>query len=95
MKRTKFVLKIISIMSTVSIRQKLHNYLEVADDKKVKAIYAIMENEIEKSALEYTDDIKTELDKRYANYKNGQAKLISPEESRKRINMIIKSATKK
>ncbi len=82
-------------MSTVSIRQKLHNYLEVADDKKVKAIYAIMENEIEKSALEYTDDIKKELDNRYANYKSRKAKLISPEESIKRTNMIIKSAAKK
>ncbi len=82
-------------MSTVSIRQKLHSYLEVADDKKVKAIYAIMENEIEKSALEYTDEIKKELDSRYANYKNGKSKMITPEESRKRINMIIKSANQK
>jgi hypothetical protein len=29
-------------MSTATIRQKIYNYLAVADDKKVKAIYAIM-----------------------------------------------------
>jgi hypothetical protein len=48
-------------MSTATIRQKLHSHLEIADDKKVKAIYAIMENEIEGSALEYSDEIKKNL----------------------------------
>ncbi len=26
-------------MDTAAIRQQLHNYLEVADDKKIKALY--------------------------------------------------------
>ena len=34
-------------MTTATIRQKLHNYLEVADDKKVRAIYTMMETEVE------------------------------------------------
>ena len=53
-------------MSTSEIRQKLHNYLEVQDDKKVKALYTIVEDEIEKSKVEYTNDFKKELDRRYA-----------------------------
>ena len=53
-------------MSTSEIRQKLHNYLEVQDDKKVKALYTIVEEEIEKSKVEYTNDFKKELDRRYA-----------------------------
>ena len=82
-------------MSTTVIRQKLHNYLEVADDKKVKAIYTMMQEEIEESAVEYTEEFKKELDNRYADYKNGKAKMLTATESRKRIQKILKSGSKK
>lgn len=79
-------------MNKATTRQKLHSYLEVADDKKVKAIYAIMENEIEESAVEYTDEFKAELDKRNADYKSGKSKIITAKESKRRIQGILKSA---
>ena len=82
-------------MTTAAIRQKLHNYLEVADDKKVKAIYAIIEQEIEESAVDYTDTFKKELDSRYADYKNGKTKTLTPAQSKRRIEKLIKSAAKK
>lgn len=82
-------------MNTTAIRQKLHSYLEVADDKKVRAIYAIMETEIKESAVDYTDDFKAELDRRYADYKSGKAKMITEQESKKRIQKILKSARKR
>jgi hypothetical protein len=82
-------------MNTTAIRQKLHNYLEVANDKKVKAIYTMMEEEIKETALEYSNEFKAELDKRYASYKNGTAKMISSEESKKRIQKILKTGRKK
>ena len=82
-------------MNTAAIRQKLHSYLEIADDKKVKAIYAIMENEIQESAVEYSDEFKKELDRRYAEYKSGKARMITEAESKKRIQKIIKEGRKK
>lgn len=82
-------------MSTSSIRQKLHNYLEVADDKKVKAMYIMLEEDIEQSAVEYTDRLKEELDKRYADYKTGEANMITEAESKSRIENILKSRRKK
>lgn len=82
-------------MSTSAIRQKLHSYLEVADDKKVKAMYVMMEEEIEESAVEYTDEFKKELDRRYADYKSGKAKMITAAESKRRIQKILKSGPKK
>jgi putative addiction module component (TIGR02574 family) len=82
-------------MDTTTIRQQLHNYLEVADDKKVKAIYVMMEEEIKESAVLYTDEFKAELDKRYADYKSGKAKMITASESKKRIQKILKAARKK
>ena len=82
-------------MNTSSIRKQLHNYLEVADDKKIKAIYIMMENEVKESALDYTDELKEELDKRSADYKNGKTKFITARESKKRINKLLKPAREK
>ncbi len=79
-------------MNTKTIRQKLHNYLEVAEDTKVKAIYEIMERDIEASSIEYTPELKNELNSRYKDYQNGKAKIVTKSESRKRLRNAIKSA---
>lgn len=81
-------------MATSGIRQKLHNYLEIADDKKVKAIYTMMEEDIEKSAIEYTDDFKKELDRRHAYYKSG-GKMVSAVDANRQIKEIVKKGRKK
>jgi hypothetical protein len=80
-------------MSTNTLRKKLQNYLEVADDKKIKALYAIMEDEIEESVGEYSDEFKKELDRRYAYYKSG-GKMVSAEEVDRRIEKLLKSKKK-
>jgi putative addiction module component (TIGR02574 family) len=75
-------------MTTAAIRQKLHNYLEVANDKKIKAIYTMVEEAIEESQEQYTDEFKAELDRRHAEYKK-DGKVISREEMDKRIKKIL------
>ena len=82
-------------MDTATIRQQLHNYLEVADDKKVKAIYTIIEKYIQENDFEYPEGLKKELDKRLAEYKNGTAEVVSAAESKKRINKILNTGRKK
>ena len=82
------------IMNTTSIRQKLHNYLEVADDKKIKAIYTMMEETINETAVEYTSEFKAELDRRYAAYSNGSESAVTAAESKKRIQKLLKTARK-
>ena len=77
-------------MTTTAIRKKLTDYLQVADDKKIKAIYVLLEDDIDQPALEYTEELKAELDKRYADYKKG-GKLVSASESKKRITKILAS----
>jgi len=81
-------------MTTVAIRKKLVDYLQVADDKKVKAMYALLEDEIEQEELEYSDEFKIELDKRYAGYKSGNVKMITAAESKKRVQKILKASRK-
>jgi hypothetical protein len=78
-------------MTTDTIRQQLHSYLEIADDKKVKAFYTLMKDDIEESGVEYTPKLKAELDGDYAAYKNGQTKMVSSAESKKRISKILKT----
>jgi hypothetical protein len=50
-------------MNTADIRQQLHGYLEVADDKKINAIYTMVEDEINETNVEYTPEFKAELEK--------------------------------
>lgn len=82
-------------MNTSSLRQKLHNYLEIAEDKKVKAIYALMENEIEHAILTYSAEVKEALDNRYDNFKSGKSSPVSMIESKKRIKALLKNSIKK
>ena len=82
-------------MNTDTIRQQLHNYLEIADDRKINALYTIIEKDIQENEFEYPDDLKAKLDKRYSEYKNGSAEMITAAESKKRIQKILKPAKKK
>jgi putative addiction module component (TIGR02574 family) len=84
-------------MTTMAIKQELHNYLEVADSKKLKAIYTMVEDDIHnlEHPAEYSTAFKAELDKRYADYKSGKAKMVTPVEMKKRIQKILKSGKQK
>lgn len=76
-------------MNTAAIRQELHNYLEIADDKKLKAIYVMVEDEIKESVMEYSPEFKKELDRRVEHYLNG-GKMVSAAEMNKRLKAIRK-----
>ena len=80
-------------MTTTAMRQELQNYLQVAEDKKVKAIYVMMEDEIKASASEYTEEFKAELDRRVAYCMNG-GKTVTPEEMENRLQQIRKKNRK-
>lgn len=58
-------------MSGASIREKLYDYIRVADEKKLKAIYNLLEDEIEETAEWWKDAaVVKEFDKRYDNSQN-------------------------
>ncbi len=56
-------------MNTNAMRERLHSFLEVANDKKIKAIYSMTEAEIKDSSEDYSAELKAELDNRHDNYK--------------------------
>jgi hypothetical protein len=59
-------------MTTAAIREKLHDYINVADDDKVKAIYTLVEGQIT-PAYDWTNDEEfvAELDERVRRYEAG------------------------
>jgi hypothetical protein len=62
-------------MSSAAIRNKLYDYIRVADDKKLNAIYNLLENEIELTNEWWKDKKFTkELDNRYQALENGSDK---------------------
>lgn len=69
-------------MTTAAIRQQLRNYLEVADDKKVKAIYTMVEDEINTEANDWDKDFIKELEHRSKSFVAGTAKTYSWEETK-------------
>ncbi|MDB5087235.1 MAG: hypothetical protein JWR09_1229 [Mucilaginibacter sp.] len=69
-------------MTTSAIREKLVSYLQVADDKKVKAIYTMVEDEINTAENDWDEDFATDLANRSKEFAEGTAKTYSWEETK-------------
>jgi putative addiction module component (TIGR02574 family) len=62
-------------MNTTTIRERLSEYIRFADDKKVKAIYTMVEEEIiEQLDLWKDKDFLDELDRRMDDLESGRVK---------------------
>ncbi|MGZ3755141.1 MAG: addiction module protein [Mucilaginibacter sp.] len=57
-------------MRKAQIRQQLHDYIDSAEDKKLKAIYTLLENDIVDEHQLSTEQ-KEELNRRYSDHQNG------------------------
>lgn len=69
-------------MKTIEIKEKLHHYIETAKDKKLKAIYMMVEDDIAAKHDYWNDEsfIK-DLNEREENYLNNTSKKYSIEQS--------------
>ncbi|MCM5526825.1 addiction module protein [Parasegetibacter sp. NRK P23] len=73
-------------MATANIRQKLYDYIRVADMRKVKAIYTMLEDEIEVAYDYWNDkDFVADLDRRSEDYKTGRVQGVSWEDTKMKI----------
>lgn len=62
-------------MTRTAIQARLYDYIRVADDKKLKSIYTLLENEIEQVYEWWNDkEFMAELDRRDAALENGEDK---------------------
>ena len=82
------------LVAATAIRQKLVDYMKIADDKKVKAIYTMVEDEINTSANNWDKDFIKEHERRSKSFANGTAKTYSWEETKQAAIQKVKSARK-
>ena len=75
--------------SGTAIRHKLYDYIRVADDKKLHAIYNLLENEIEQTNDWWEDKQFTqELDRRYEGLEKGTDKGFTVEQLEQSISKL-------
>ena len=78
-------------ITTTAIRQKLHQYIETAQDKKVKAIFAMVEEEIEKNTDHWNDaKFVAELEKKEKAYRYGTAKIVTIDQAVAKARSAVK-----
>jgi len=70
-------------MTTTAIRKKLVNYLKIADEKKIKAIYTIVEDDISTAENDWDKDFLKELNRRSRQFRKGISKSFTWEETKK------------
>ncbi len=70
-------------MTVNTIRQKLHEFIDKIEEKKIQAIYTIFEEEIGKSENVTIEQYNKELDEAEAEFEDGA--FISQEEMLKQI----------
>jgi membrane carboxypeptidase/penicillin-binding protein PbpC len=62
-------------MKTAAIREKLYDYIRVADDKKVQAIFVMLEEDITEQVKWWNDNVfVSDLEKRYKAWETGKEK---------------------
>jgi len=75
--------------AALSINHKLYNYIRVADDEKLQAIYLPLENEIENTQEWWKNKMLiTEFDKRHNTLENGTDKGIAIDAPETQINKL-------
>ncbi|MBO9567171.1 MAG: addiction module protein [Niastella sp.] len=80
------------VMTNIAIRKKLMTYLADADDKKVKAIYTLFEDEInQEESFKLTEEHVKILDERRAKHLSGKDKSSSWQEVHDRVRRKRKS----
>jgi len=80
-------------MKTVELRKKLHNYIDIAQEKKLKAIYTMVEDEIGESYDHWSDeDFVKEMNRRMSELETGKIKGYEWNEVKKKALKKIKVA---
>jgi hypothetical protein len=59
-------------MKTAVIRQRLSNFMQVADDKKIKGLYALLEDDIQEGERISVAQYNKEIDEAMEEVKRGE-----------------------
>jgi hypothetical protein len=78
------------LMTFFALKEKLHEYIDQADEKKVTAIYTLVENEIGEPGYVYDDEALNFLEERREEYIKSNAKGLTVEESMAHVKEELK-----
>jgi hypothetical protein len=79
-------------MTTAAIREKLHDLIDTADDKHVKAVYSIFEDQMAEKYDPWDDeDFVKEMDKRIKDFESGKVKGIPWDEVKLKAENLLKA----
>jgi hypothetical protein len=79
-------------MILATVKEKLHEYIDHADEKKIQAIYTLVEDEIEDTNYQYDEETLNMLRNTSRDYFSGKIKGYSEEESMERVRKQIGKA---
>lgn len=78
-------------MSNAALRQQLHQYIETTDDKKIEALFTLLEADIECRPIYSAEELEM-LHKRAEKYIAGNTKTYTVDESLNKIRQQKKRA---
>ena len=76
-------------MTATAIRQRLHEYIRFADEKKVKAIYTMIEEEVNEKHDIWTKEFTKMMEKRANDLESGKVKGKSWDEVLKKSETLL------
>ena len=76
-------------MTTIAIRQRLYEYIRFADEKKVKAIYTMIEEEVNEKRDIWTQEFIQRMENRAGDLVSGKAKGRSSEDVLKKAELLL------
>ena len=76
-------------MRNTQIRQQLHNYIDTVEDKKLKAIYTLLEDDITYTGHLNKEQLE-ELDRRMADHERGIGRTYTWEETKEMTRNSVK-----
>lgn len=82
-------------MKTAEIREKLHRYIDTAQDKKLKAIYTMVEEDASTGAPWKDKTFIAEIDRRINQLESGKTKGYTWSEVQSQAAKTLKSAKSK
>jgi hypothetical protein len=78
-------------MTAIAIRRSLQEYIRFADEKKIKALFTIVEDEINQKRGLWTKEFINDMKKRSSDFSNNKVKGSTRQSVQRKVQSILKN----